>query len=87
MVRVTVARAGFGRPPIVTEHGMVDAPEGIESQPFGHLGEIAHLWPALCGCTDAKADPLYPVAYPGMHIRTESEIILCRHVSNLSVFS
>jgi hypothetical protein len=31
----------------VTEHGMIDAPEGIEAQPFGHLGEIVQLGPAL----------------------------------------
>src|SRR6516164_9608539 len=87
MVRVTAARAGFGCPAIVTEHGMIDTPEGIESQPFGHLGEIAHLGPTHDGCTNAKADPLYPVIDPGMHMRTESEVILCRHVSNLSVFA
>jgi hypothetical protein len=34
---------------------VIDTPEGIESQPFGHLGEIAHLGPTLCGGNDAKA--------------------------------
>ena len=48
-----------------------------ESQPFGHLSEIAHLGPALCGCTDAKADPLCPVADPGVHIRAGGEVVLC----------
>jgi hypothetical protein len=61
----------------VADHGVIGAPEGIKSQPFGHLGEIVHLGPALSGRKDAKADPLCSLADPRLHTRAEGEGVLC----------
>ncbi len=59
------------------DRGVIGVPEGIKSQPFGHLGEIVYHGPALSGRKDAKADPLCSTARPRMHTWAGGEGVLC----------
>ena len=57
---------------------MIDAPERIQSQPFRHLGESAHLGPAMCARDDVEAEVAGRVADPRMACRARSNASIAR---------